>query len=150
TVLSATALSAPPSIATVSAESGGASTIHFRVSASDPVAGIQEVWITYATENGSTWQSLSLSQSASEPSLWEGTLPLTSVPAGAVRYMVQAANGVGLVTMLTNNGAFFTPGVDPGAPVAPPLATEPVFALPVQIELVNPPTGGVYGGEVSY
>ncbi|MCB0040630.1 MAG: hypothetical protein KDE23_13170, partial [Caldilinea sp.] len=150
TVLSATALSAPPAIATVSAETDGGSNLQFRVSASDPVAGIQDVWITYATENGSTWQSLSLSQSASEPSLWQGTLALTSVPAGAVRYMVQAANGVGLVTMLTNNGAFFTPGVDPGAPVAPPLATEPVFAQPAQIGLVSPPTSGVYGGAVTY
>ncbi len=93
---------------------------------------------------------LDLTRSAAEPALWEGTLQLGPTLPSDLRYMVQAVNGVGLVTLLTNNGAYFTPGIDPGAPVAPPLTTDPVNATPVLIELLSPPTSGVYGGELTY
>ncbi len=55
--LSAVALSAPPAIAKVTATPDGAGNVRFQVSVSDPVAGVQEVWITLATTNGVAWET---------------------------------------------------------------------------------------------
>jgi hypothetical protein len=112
----------------------------------DPAAGVQEVWVTYTSVNVNdplygTWQSLDLSRvpppyTTSNPSMrWTGTLPL---PVGQlardVRFMVQAVNGVGLVSLVTNLGAYYTPApyfVQPQVqlpPTAPKQATTLVFA----------------------
>ncbi len=117
-----TALAAPPSLAHVNATSS-ADTVEFRVEVTDPIAGVQAVWVTYTGVAGplhGTWQSLDLARSANEPGVWEGMLELPPGMAAAdVRYLVQAANWVGLVTLGTNFGAYYTPDVDPGAPVPP-------------------------------
>ncbi len=121
--LSQAALAAPPSLAQVAAENVGGGNIQFRVHATDPLADVQAVWVTYTGITGplaGLWRSLDLQQDSREPALWTGRLPVGTIPIGDLRYMVQAVNGVGLVTLATNNGEYFTPGVDPGNPATQP------------------------------
>jgi hypothetical protein len=82
----------------------------------NPSAGIQQVWITHnGTPN--TWQSIDLSQSATDSTLWTGTLALTGgTSSGNLRFMVQAVNGVGLVAMDDNLGAYHTVTPDSSRP----------------------------------
>ncbi|MCL4302756.1 MAG: tandem-95 repeat protein [Anaerolineae bacterium] len=140
------ALAAPPVIAQVSAPLTEAGEVNFRMKViGDPVAGVQEVWITYTvcssddTCNG-VWQSENLDQNTGDSTLWEKTLNLGSNPEN-VRYIVQAANGVGLVSMATNLGAYYIPGVDEDA-------------LPAtSLSLINPPdvvSSGPYGSEATF
>jgi hypothetical protein len=128
------ALAAAPSISQVASSVNGASVSISAHVTGDPAAGIQSVWVTYTGENGpyhGRWASLDLTQDRNDSTLWTGTLPL---PAGQdasdVRFLVQAANGVGLVGIDDNLGADYTPGVVPGAvpPDAAPtgLALDPV------------------------
>ncbi len=123
-----TALAAPPSLAHVQATSNGA-TIAFRAEVTDPIAGVQAVWVTYTGVTGplyGEWQPLDLARTAGEPGVWEGTLTLPPGMAPEnVRYTVQAANWIGLVTLGTNFGAYYTPNVDPGAPIPPAAAPAP-------------------------
>ncbi len=70
--------------------------------AGDPVAGVQEVWATWtgrADNNGvGHWQSVPLTQNPDDSTLWTGTLTLDgNQPSNDVRFIVQAANGVGAV-----------------------------------------------------
>ncbi len=96
----------------------------------DPGAGIQAVWVTYTALDGpwaGQWQSLDLTQLSTDSRVWAGTLPLGATSPSAVRYLVQAVNGVGLVSLATNLGAYYTPLVEPytapsGQPT-PPVAT---------------------------
>ena len=79
----------------------------------NPAAGIQGVWVTYTATGGpfaGTWQSLDLTQSPADSSLWSGALELGATPPDAVRFIVQAVNGVGLVTLDANMGAYYVPG----------------------------------------
>jgi len=139
-VPSTPALSAAPAIAHVeTSESGGTLRFMVRVTA-NPAAGVQEVWVTYTALSGplsGVWQSLDLTRDPQDSTLWTGDLALGGTPAADLRYMVQAVNGVGLVALNTNNGAFFIPGVDPGA-ANPGLQ-------PTTVELLNPPASGAYG-----
>ncbi len=48
------ALAAPPSIANVEATSDGAGNVLFRIHVSDPLVGVQEVWVTHTAVDGST------------------------------------------------------------------------------------------------
>ena len=59
------------------------------------------------------------------------------------RYMVQAVNGAGLVTIATNNGEYFTVDVDPGAPPALP------DQQPSTLVLLAPPTVGAYASTIT-
>ncbi len=94
----------------------------------DPSAGIEEAWFTYTAESGpfhGSWQSLPLTQDVNDSTLWTGTLPLPSGQSyGDVRFIVQAADGVGLVGMDTALGDGYTPAL---APTAPPVATTTTF-----------------------
>jgi hypothetical protein len=122
-VPSTPSLADPPSVSGVSADvAGGQITFRAHV-VGNPAAGIQEVWVTYtAVTTGSwygQWQSVNLTQQVQpvvdalheDSTLWVGSvnLPIGTV-AQDVRYLVQAVNGVGLVTMDTRQGAFYTPG----------------------------------------
>src|SRR5262249_39844727 len=94
------ALAAPPVISRVDGASDGQVEAHV---VGDPAAGIQQVWVTYATATGpdsGVWQSVFLNQDAQDSTLWTGTIPVT----GPVQFMVQAVNGVGLVTLDDNVG----------------------------------------------
>ncbi|MCC6606866.1 MAG: CSLREA domain-containing protein [Anaerolineae bacterium] len=134
------ALAAPPSISQVTAVSNEtAITIEARV-VGDPAAGIQEVWATY-TGSGSLaglWQSIDLVQSANDSTVWTAVLPLNGVPAEDVRFIVQAANGVGLVSAATNLGAFYS-----GA------GTAEGDLLATAVTLQSPPASGAYSSEIS-
>ena len=69
---------------------------------------------------------------------WIGVLAL---PKGQVwddvRFIVQVVNGVGLVTLVTNFGDYFIPGIDPGL--------TPTSAQATTMTLISPPTSGPYG-----
>jgi len=136
------ALSAAPSIVRVSGTpAGDAVDFQMRV-VGNPAAGIQEVWVTYTAIQGSfynQWQSLDLAQNPLDSTLWEGklTLPEDVLP-GDVRYVVQSANGVGLVAFDTNQGAFHTPRFED----SPTQQTA--------LNLISPANTGRYGTPVEF
>ncbi len=141
------ALAAPPSLTGVGTSQSG-STVTFRTQVvGDPAAGIQQVFVTYTGQPGSPlhgrWQSLDLSQDGADSTRWAGSLEL---PAGQdaddVRYLVQAVNGVGLVGIDDNQGAYFTPGVAVGEESGELVHT--TLALSGTV-----PTGGSYGDTVT-
>ncbi|HMV33851.1 MAG TPA: hypothetical protein PKA50_17160, partial [Gemmatimonadales bacterium] len=121
------ALAAPPAIAQVLADSNADGVI-FRVNVTGDGngAGVQQVWVSYTGLSGSlhgTWRPIDLRQSdPTDPTLWTATLTAaqlgSTAPAG-LRFMVQAAGGNGLVSMLTNFGAYYAPDVDPARPAEP-------------------------------
>ncbi len=134
------ALAAPPAITQVDAFPGGASvTIQARVTG-DPAAGIQEVWVTYTGSGplAGQWQSIDLIQSENDSTLWQAALPLNGVPASEVRFMVQAVNGVGLVSTATNYGAYYS-----GA------GTAEGDLLETAVTLLAPPASGAYSAEIA-
>ncbi|MDQ3456520.1 MAG: Ig-like domain repeat protein, partial [Actinomycetota bacterium] len=115
------ALAAAPSLTDIDATSQPDGSVTFQARAvGDPSAGIQEVWVTYTGERGSPlhgeWASLDLTQDPVDSTLWTGSLtPQAGQDPAEIRYVVQAANGVGLVGMDDNQGVYFTPGVTAGA-----------------------------------
>jgi CSLREA domain-containing protein len=139
--VSVPALAAAPTIAKVLATTSG-SQINFQIRVvGNPAAGIQQVWVTYTALGGplhGTWQSLDLMQSPDDSTLWQGSLPLNGTAAQDVRFMVQAANGVGLVSLDTNLGAYYTPG----------LSQEPT--QPTSLALNFPVTSGPYGSTATF
>jgi hypothetical protein len=73
---------------------------------------MQEVWVTYTSTDPQfygIWQSFNLTQSRQDSTLWQGTLTGINAP-DKMLYMVQAVNGVGLVSLATNVGAYYVPG----------------------------------------
>ena len=135
------ALAAPPTIARVSG-SVGAGSVSFRVNVvGNPAAGIQQVWVTYSTVKGDLagqWQSLDLTQNAADSTLWTGTLNLNNTQPQDVRYIVQAVNGVGLVSSATNLGVYYIPGAD----------TQPT--APTSLTLEMPAAQGAYGTRATF
>ncbi len=126
------ALASPPAISHVtSSASGDLVTVSANVTG-NPSAGIQAVWVTYTGTSASaplygSWQSVELTQSATDSTLWTGSFTdanssgsaTSPDPALDSEFMVQAVNGVGEVTMDNNNGGDFTPTVTVGqAPAA--------------------------------
>jgi uncharacterized repeat protein (TIGR01451 family) len=114
----------------------------------DPAAGIQEVWVTYTATEGDfygKWQSINLSNSTTDTTLWEGTLDLTGYDVNPknMRYMVQAVNGVGGVTLDTKLGAYHVPDeFDSGNTAA---------LSPTTVELATSnPSVGQYATTVSF
>ena len=111
----------------------------------DPSAGIQQVWLTYTGETGpfhGTWASIDLTQDASDSTLWTATLPLPDgQDAGAVRFFLQAVNGVGAVGLDNNLGAGYTPGVIPGV--------QPPNASPTGLSVGSVPATVTYGSTLS-
>jgi hypothetical protein len=102
------AQSAAPTITGVQASAAGSVvTVQARVTG-NPAAGIQQVWITH---NGTlnAWTSVNLSQSGTDSTLWTGTFNMSGAQSpDDARFMVQAVNGVGLVGMDDNLGAYHT------------------------------------------
>jgi hypothetical protein len=141
------ALAAPPNTSVISSTvSPDGSTVSFDITVlGDPSAGIQEVWIVYTGETGNlygAWLPLDLTQDPADSRHWIGTLSIGDTPAADLRFVVQAVNGVGLVTMMTNLGDYYRIGVDPGAP--------PQGQNPVTLTLANPATSGAYGSMVTF
>ena len=139
------ALSAPPSINGVFS-SNEASVVRFRVNVTgNPAAGIQAVWLTYTATKApfyGRWIPFDLTQNATDTTLWEGELDLagTGLVADDLRYLVQAVNGVGLVSMHTRQGAFHVPNQTEG--------WEGASALPTSVELLAPPESADFGSQV--
>ena len=76
----------------------------------DPRAGIQEVWVTY-TGDENTWSSVDLIQDPDDSTLWSKTMPLPRASAGrSIEFLVQAVNGVGLVSLDDNLGRTYSIG----------------------------------------
>ncbi len=134
------ALADAPSIIGISARPNGG-VVNFKINVvGDPTAGIQEVWVTYTGLSGpfaGMWQSFNLTQNVQDSTLWEGTLNLNGTPLQDVRFMVQAVNGVGLVGLATNVGAYYIPGVDPAQ------------LQPTALSLDTPASSGPYGTTTS-
>jgi hypothetical protein len=109
-------LAAPPAISDVRATAlDGVVTFSARV-AGDPSAGVQQVWVTWTGQQGGAghgqWRSILLSQNPDDSTLWTGTLNLPNgQPFQGVRYLVQAANGVGAVGLDAAEGDGY--GVEP-------------------------------------
>lgn len=134
------ALAAPPSIVQVDAFPGDDEIVFQARVVGDPSAGIQEVWVTYSVSGATTglWQSLDLAQSSNDSTVWTAALPLNGLSAADVQFIVQAANGVGLVSASTNQGAYYSG-----------LGTAADNLLETAVSLQSPPTSGAYGTEVS-
>jgi hypothetical protein len=116
------ALSAPPAISQVTAVPMETD-IYIRARVvGNPAAGIQEVWVTYTGTSGpyaGEWASFNLVQNPDDSTLWEGMLPLNGSAPEAIRFLVQAVNGVGLVSMSTNLAQGHQVDVPDGAPPVP-------------------------------
>jgi CSLREA domain-containing protein len=134
-------LAATPTISRVYATVNG-DQVTFQVKVvGDPSAGIQQVWVTYTAISGplqDLWQSLDLTQSLADSTIWENTLTLNGVPAQDMRFMVQSVNGVGLVSLDTNLGAYFIPGVNQGP------------TQPTTLTLTIPTDSAPYGSSASF
>lgn len=136
-VPSTPALAAAPAISRVAGTTVGD---HVLISArvtGNPAAGIQSVWVTFMARSGSyagSWQSLDLQQDATDSTLWQGNLPLNGTPSSEIQFMLQAVNGVGLVTLDARLGAFYEPDmVDEGN------------GAPTSVAFQRPVTSGAYG-----
>ena len=108
----------------------------------DPSAGIQEVWVTFTALTGpyyEQWQSVSLIQSNNDTTVWTGSFALNGTAPEDVRMMLQAVNGVGLVSLQTNQGKYFTP-----------VAADQVDPTATNVELLDPPTSGEFGDIASF
>jgi hypothetical protein len=145
---SAAAASLPPSIGHVAATAAalpGHLQFVVQASGSDPTADVHEVWVTYTATEGNwhgRWQSLDLSRLPDNQDQWEGMLALPpNAPASSVRYIVQAASGSGLVTMVSNFGEYFTPDVDPGE--------LSLSGDPTSVSIGGAPASGAFGDIVS-
>ncbi len=96
-------LAAPPGISDVKGTvADGVVTFSARVTG-DPVAGVQQAWVTWTGLQGGAghghWRSVDLSQDPADSTHWTGTLTLPNgQPFNGVRFLVQAANGVGGVS----------------------------------------------------
>jgi hypothetical protein len=102
-------LAAAPSIGNVQGTvSGGVVTFSATVTG-DPSAGVQQVWVTWTggpdASGKGTWASVDLTQDPHDSTHWTGTQTLPAGQASSgVRFLVQAANGVGAVGMDTAEG----------------------------------------------
>ncbi len=139
--LSQAALSDAPSIVSVDAEPNAGGVLFTAQVTGDPAAAIYQVWVTYSGDGANAWTSLDLSQcvaplptacSGADSRLWAGRL--AGMPTN-LKYVVQAASGVGLVALDDNRGAYYAlGGVTPAATMD---------------ALVSPPTSATVGDNVS-
>ncbi len=139
--------SAPNIIGAASTEDATNKTVTFQVRVQNNLLpgstqeDLQDVWVTYNDPGSSgaaatEWTSLDLTPSPGDPSLWTGTAPGLSY---STVYMVQAANATGLVSLDTNNGAYFT--------VAPDSAPNQVTPT---LTLQSPPASGAYQSSAQF
>ena len=103
------ALATAPAIGEVTAVSNGELVKFSARVTGDPSAGVQEVWVTWTgTGNDSGhghWKSIDLAQSADDSTLWTAVRELEPGQTyQGMRFLVQAANGVGSVGMDTGTG----------------------------------------------
>ncbi len=87
--------------------------------------------MTYTGVTPGRWESLDLTQDATDSTLWTGRL--SNVAPGQVEFLAQAVNGVGLVSLDDNQGAFYRPGQIP-----PALQSNPAPLTTTQLTLAAP------------
>ena len=142
------ALASPPSISQISSVVSPTLVVFSVRVVGDPAAGIQEVWVTYTAEDGpwaGVWHSLDLIQDSLDTSLWQASLDLGATDPADIRFMVQAVNGVGLVSWLSNWGAYYRLGeqeiTDPDTPL-----------ISTTLEFVSPstPISAAYGDVATF
>ncbi len=147
------ALAAAPDISNVtSTETGNQVTVSATVSG-DPSAGIQEVWTTFTdppasdgTQTGQ-WQSVDLTQSTTNSTLWTGTF--TDPDPGNAVFMVQAANGIGEVSLDNNQGSFFSPTVLSSTGTPPPAPATSSISITCQTTASSPCYTATFGSTAS-
>jgi hypothetical protein len=115
----------------------------------DPKAAIHQVWVTYFSDGVNQWQPQDLTQCVAvsptcpvaDSTKWTGTLP--SIPSG-LRYIVQAVNGYGLVTLDDNMGVYYGLGGSSQQPTTTTLVTAPTNGIFGQTQTlkVNLTSGG--------
>ncbi len=121
------ALAAPPSTGEVTGTVKNRIVTFSTRATGDPSAGVQEVWVTWTGGPGAgghgQWRSVDLTQDPTDSTHWTGTLRL---PDGqsfqGVRFVVQAANGVGAVGLDTADGDGYRVTPEGDAP-PPPVIT---------------------------
>ena len=149
------ALAAPPTIARVDASANSAAgTVTFTTHVvGDPSAGIQQAWVTYTGVDPGKWESLFLTQDPpssatcgqGDSTCWTGTLTgLSASQINALQFVVQAVNGVGLVSLDDNQGNYYQPGQIP-----PALQSSNAALTPTAVALDSPPANAAYGATVS-
>jgi hypothetical protein len=126
------ALAAAPTVTSVSAGTDGDDVVFEARVVGDPSAGIQGVWVTYTDGSGSSgeWTSLDLVQDPSDSTRWSGRLIGGALASGRLDYLVQAVNGVGLVAVDDNFGAYYSIAGAIGAPPVEPVATALALTAP--------------------
>ena len=136
--LSQAALSDAPAIVSVDGQFDGSGVAFAVRVVGDPAGGMHEVWVTY-TDGGGTWTPFDLAQcvngacgATNDSQLWKGRLPLATLPPN-FKFIVQAANGIGLVSYDDKLGGYYTVG----APAATTLT------------LNAPPSTGAFGDSVA-
>ena len=138
------ALSDAPTIVSVETAVDGSDLVFRAQVVGDPSAAVHEVWTVW-TDGDEAWVPLDLQQcTAPLPASCEGlddsrvwTARLSGAPAN-LKYVVQAANGAGLVAFDDNRGSYYTAST--GATAAPAATT---------LELIDPPEGGIFGSTVN-
>ena len=139
------ALADAPTIVDVDATPDGSDIVFSARVVGDPSAAIHEVWVVY-TDGTGTWAPLDLQQCTAplpascagldDSRVWTGRL--TGAPA-SVQYVVQAANGTGLVSFDDNRGQYYLGSTTPA-----PAAVATTLAL-----VGTPPAGGTFGQTVN-
>jgi YVTN family beta-propeller protein len=110
----------PPQISKVQSrvDASGDTVFFCATIGADPVAGVQDAYLTYTDPSAGApnWTSLALTQGGCNPSLlwsglapgdstsWGGQLRLTGLDATSLRFLVQAVSGAGLVSVDDNLG----------------------------------------------
>ena len=138
------ALADAPTIVDVDATPDGSDIVFSARVVGDPSAAIHEVWVVY-TDGSGTWAPLDLQQCTAplpascagldDSRVWTGRL----AGHASVQYVVQAANGTGLVSFDDNRGQYYLGSTTP-APAA--VATSLVF-------VGSPPASGTFGQTVN-
>ncbi len=143
----------PASIAKVYSNVNPDGSVSLRVQATEPRLGVHELWVLYTGTLGSglhgEWVALDLGKNSAEMSEWRGTITvddLNGTDPASVRFMVQAVNAVGMVTLDANNGEFYKPDVDP-ADLSVPTEGGPQL-VGTKIEFTAPISGS-FGSNVT-
>jgi choice-of-anchor C domain-containing protein len=123
----AAALSDAPTIERVDAVPNGGLTTFSAQVVGDPAAAMHAVWVTYTSGAGGhgTWTSVDLQQCVAplpaacgltaDSQYWKAAVTTASLPSDG-KYIVQAVNGVGLVSLDDNLGRYYA--IAPTAPTA--------------------------------
>ncbi|MBF4765509.1 hypothetical protein ISU07_20460 [Nocardioides islandensis] len=116
---------ASPAIANVLGTYSGTDVSFSAQVTGDPLAGVQQVWVTFTDgpdgpdgEGHGTWESFDLTQDPNDSTRWIGTTSLNGRSPADFRFLVQAANGAGAVSLDTAAGDGYRIGTTTAADAA--------------------------------